>query len=188
MPKTVDHDQYRAELAAGCVALFAERGYGAVTMREAAAHLGVSTGTLYHYFDAKEALFEATVEAAIEDELADAAATILELQGRASDPAELLVALVQRRWPILIRRLGVLLEYTRGGARSLGAAGERAHDRYVLGIQGILGLADRGAADMVLAVLDGLVLRELLGGPRFDPEGALRMIRALVAAAVAPPP
>ena len=42
--------------------MFAERGYGAVSMRQLARELGVSTGTLYHYFPGKEALFRALVD------------------------------------------------------------------------------------------------------------------------------
>ncbi len=57
MPKIVDHDKRREELLHGCFDLWAERGYSAVTMREIAKELKVSTGTLYHYFDNKDHLF-----------------------------------------------------------------------------------------------------------------------------------
>ncbi|MCB9640464.1 MAG: TetR/AcrR family transcriptional regulator [Myxococcales bacterium] len=58
MPKIVDHDQRREELLTTSFALFAQRGYSAVTMRELARELEVSTGLLYYYFPNKEALFE----------------------------------------------------------------------------------------------------------------------------------
>ncbi len=57
MPKIVDHDQYRKELLLKCFDLFAEKGYASITMREIAKGLGVSTGTLYHYFPSKKDLF-----------------------------------------------------------------------------------------------------------------------------------
>lgn len=57
MPKIVDHDQYRKELLLKSFDLFAHRGYSSITMRDLAQGLGVSTGTLYHYFPSKEALF-----------------------------------------------------------------------------------------------------------------------------------
>ncbi len=60
MPKIVDHDQYRKTLLDRAFDLFAEKGY-AITMRQIAQGLGVSTGTLYHYFPSKEALFEQLV-------------------------------------------------------------------------------------------------------------------------------
>ncbi len=62
MPKIVDHDQYRKELLLKSFDLFAEKGYGSITMRQLAQGLGVSTGTLYHYFSSKEALFLQLVE------------------------------------------------------------------------------------------------------------------------------
>jgi len=57
MPKIVDHDQYRKELLTKCFDLFANKGYASVTMRQIAQEIGVSTGTLYHYFPSKQALF-----------------------------------------------------------------------------------------------------------------------------------
>jgi AcrR family transcriptional regulator len=62
MPKIVDHEQYRKELLGKCFDLFADKGYGAITMRQIANSLEVSTGTLYHYFPSKQALFEQLVE------------------------------------------------------------------------------------------------------------------------------
>ena len=58
MPKIVDHDLYRDELAMKCFDLFARKGYAAVTMREIASELKVSTGTLYHYFPNKMNILE----------------------------------------------------------------------------------------------------------------------------------
>ena len=62
MPKIVDSQQYRQELLSNCFDLFANRGYANVTTRQIAKELGVSTGTLYHYFPSKQALFEQLVE------------------------------------------------------------------------------------------------------------------------------
>ena len=62
MPKIVDAEQYRQELLDKCFDLFAEKGYANVTTRQIAKELGVSTGTLYHYFPNKQALFEQLVE------------------------------------------------------------------------------------------------------------------------------
>ncbi len=62
MPKVVDRELYRQRLLAGCFELFAERGYGTITMRQIAKGLGVSTGTLYHYFPSKESIFMQLVQ------------------------------------------------------------------------------------------------------------------------------
>ncbi|MBU1236594.1 MAG: TetR/AcrR family transcriptional regulator [Gammaproteobacteria bacterium] len=45
--------------------VFAERGFAATRLDEVAKRAGVSKGTIYLYFDSKEALFKAAVESAI---------------------------------------------------------------------------------------------------------------------------
>lgn len=57
MPKIVDHDAHRTDLALRAASYFSEHGYGGVSMRKVATHLGVSKSALYHYFPTKEALF-----------------------------------------------------------------------------------------------------------------------------------
>jgi len=58
VPKVIDHERYRDELLHKYLDIFARRGYLDVTMREIARELGVSTGTLYHYFPTKKDLLE----------------------------------------------------------------------------------------------------------------------------------
>ena len=61
MPKIVDHAAQRAALLNQSFFLFADKGYAALSMRNLAHELGVSTGTLYHYFASKEAMFDQMV-------------------------------------------------------------------------------------------------------------------------------
>jgi TetR/AcrR family transcriptional regulator, transcriptional repressor of aconitase len=57
MPKIVDHDAYREEIAEKAVAVFRRRGYSGIGMREIAKELGMSKSALYHYYPSKDALF-----------------------------------------------------------------------------------------------------------------------------------
>lgn len=57
MPKIVDHDAYRHELLENAFALFAETGYGNLSMKDLAAGLSISPGLLYHYFSGKQDMF-----------------------------------------------------------------------------------------------------------------------------------
>lgn len=50
-----------AELTAAALTLFVEHGYAATRLEDVAAAAGVSKGTLYLYFENKEALFKAVV-------------------------------------------------------------------------------------------------------------------------------
>ena len=54
-----------AELTAAALDVFAEKGFAATRLDDIAARAGVSKGTVYLYFDNKEALFKAAVEAAM---------------------------------------------------------------------------------------------------------------------------
>jgi AcrR family transcriptional regulator len=56
VPKVVDHEQRREELAAAVWRLASRDGLEAVTMRAVAAEAGWSTGALHHYFADKEEL------------------------------------------------------------------------------------------------------------------------------------
>lgn len=57
MPKIVNHREYRRALLDKAVITFTKENYADVSMRDIAKDLGVSTGTLYHYFPSKEELF-----------------------------------------------------------------------------------------------------------------------------------
>ena len=56
MPKLVDHEQRREELAAAVWRLASRDGLDAVTIRGVSAEAGWSTGALHHYFSDKEEL------------------------------------------------------------------------------------------------------------------------------------
>ena len=62
MPKIIDRDAYRAELAGKAIAVFTEHGYNGLGMRGIAEAIGVSKSALYHYFPAKKDLFSACTE------------------------------------------------------------------------------------------------------------------------------
>jgi AcrR family transcriptional regulator len=53
------------ELMSAALAVFAERGFAATRLEEVAQRAGVSKGTVYLYFESKEALFKAAVESAV---------------------------------------------------------------------------------------------------------------------------
>lgn len=78
MPKIVDHEDYKKELATNAAGYFSKHGYAGVGMRGIAEHLGVSKSALYHYFPTKEALFLASTETImgrVGENVFDAAAT-----------------------------------------------------------------------------------------------------------------
>ena len=77
-PRRRRKDARPAELLAAALELFIEKGFAATRLADVAARAGVAKGTLYLYFDSKEALFRAVVAqgivplfAAAESELGD---------------------------------------------------------------------------------------------------------------------
>ncbi|SFM97205.1 transcriptional regulator, TetR family [Pseudonocardia ammonioxydans] len=56
MPRTVDHDARRSEIAEAVLALVARAGTEAVSLRSVAAQAGISMGRVQHYFASKDAL------------------------------------------------------------------------------------------------------------------------------------
>ena len=67
------------QMLAAARALFAERGYGVVTMDDVAAAVGVTKPLLYTYFGNKERLYLACMEPAAND-LRDAVAAAVEVE------------------------------------------------------------------------------------------------------------
>ncbi|MBO9624793.1 MAG: TetR/AcrR family transcriptional regulator [Microbacterium sp.] len=51
MPRVVDHDERRRQIAEALLVVAARDGHESVTSRAVAKELGVATGSLWHYFD-----------------------------------------------------------------------------------------------------------------------------------------
>ncbi|MCE1243781.1 TetR/AcrR family transcriptional regulator [Oryzomicrobium sp.] len=86
------------ELMAAALALFVEHGFAATRLDDVAARAGVSKGTLYLYFDSKEALFEAVIREGIVPALKEAGARVAAYQGSAS---ALLEELLKAWWALI---------------------------------------------------------------------------------------
>ena len=66
MPKIVDFDQRRLELADATARLIARGGLGAATMRDVATEAGLTTGSVTHYFADKRELLLFTLNASLQ--------------------------------------------------------------------------------------------------------------------------
>ncbi|WP_421724444.1 TetR/AcrR family transcriptional regulator [Bauldia sp.] len=62
MPKIVDREEMQDGILDAAMIVFTERGYHAATIADVAEAAGLGKGTLYLYFDNKEAMTEAMVE------------------------------------------------------------------------------------------------------------------------------
>jgi len=185
VPKIVDHDAYRAELIEGSADLFVQHGYAGVSMRRVAKAVGVSTGTLYHYFPSKEALFEATVKHVIGRNAA-AAVAAFEPQmaaGLRLGVRDILAFLVLQEEKQMAEFV-VLMDYWRlhpEGREALRPALKEAHYAYAGIITGLLGTPDPGVGEFALSILFNILEMRWLHGPDFPVERLLQLLEELVA-------
>jgi AcrR family transcriptional regulator len=87
-----------AEIVAAALEVFVERGFAATKLEEVARRAGVTKGTVYLYFDSKEALFKAVVRETIVPCIAQGEALA---EAHTGSARELLVKLVQGWWQLI---------------------------------------------------------------------------------------
>lgn len=189
------HAVRRDELLDAATLLLARKGYEQLTVQDVIAHCGIAKGTLYHYFDSKQALLlgvierlHDAVEAVLAPQLDDHSGTVVATLSRSFAAASawersntpLLVALL----PSLLKEENVaLLRHVRTGFDTrlrprLVALVERAR------AEGLSPVADpENTADLLLGVwaTSTLTIPRLLARPL--PSAALReRLRELVSA------
>ena len=170
MPKIVDHDQYRKELLSKCFDLFAQKGYGALTMREISESLNVSTGTLYHYFPSKQALFEQLVEEISHQDISSALAEIKGTQTLTEIMTAIGKYLVKNE-DYCINQTYILIDFYQHQDKETIANSpvfQSVKQRYQQAICDVLGIQDPVLAGFILAFIDGLILAKLWGNETID--------------------
>lgn len=171
MPKIVDHEQYRKELLGKCFDLFAEKGYGAITMRQIAQGLRVSTGTLYHYFPSKQALFEQLVEEISEQDVITA---LVEFGGKnnLSELMEILGNYLVKNEEYLIKWTYIWVDFCQHQDSktmlSNSTVFKRANQRCQQVACDLLGVQDVVLASFVLSFVNGVILEKLWGNETID--------------------
>ena len=164
MPKLVDHDQYRQQLLIKCFDLFADKGYAAITMRQIAVGLGVSTGTLYHYFSSKEVLFEQFIEAMSQRDFAQIA-TALEAAKTPAERLEIGYAYIADHRDYFFKQTLIYADFyqyqvSMGGASDFTRQVNQQVEKIIIDM---LEINDPSIARFVLAHIDGLILGTLYG-------------------------
>jgi len=78
-------DARPAEILDAALAVFAEKGYAAARMDEIASRAGVTKGTIYLYFESKDAMFRALVQESIGAQIAEFTEAAARFEGSAAD-------------------------------------------------------------------------------------------------------
>ena len=161
MPKIVDVGQYRQELLSKCFDLFAEKGYANVTTRQIAKELGVSTGTLYHYFPNKQVLFEQLAEqVSLQD------AEIISQVDKNQTIAERIAALGQLlidNQDYVIKQAAIWIDFRQNSTKEVSdnLVFQQIDRRYELAIAQLLDLDNPQLARFIWTLIDGISLNQI---------------------------
>ena len=144
-PRRRRKDARPSELTAAALDLFVEKGFAATRLDDVAARAGVSKGTLYLYFDSKEALFKAVIEEGIVPALAAAEQQLAGFQGPSAD---LLQALLNGWWQqIGNTHLGGVVKLIISESRNFPDVAQYYHDHVIVRGRSLLRAAlNRGIA------------------------------------------
>lgn len=179
MPKIVDRKEMRADLMRGCFGLFARKGFSAVTMRDLAAELEVSTGTLYHYFTSKTDLFHQMLRHLVESDVREA----LDRVKDATQPlarAQVLLEYIAEKEEHFKNLLFLLFDLKRQPPGESRDALREMLQAYRQGITKNMGFSDDLLGNMVMSVVVGTLVQRVI-----DPDGTpLDEVRDYIAAAL----
>jgi len=176
-------EERQAEILAAATELFAAKGFHETKVSQIAARAGVSQGTVYWYFDSKEALFEAAFRSQfgtfvqplyeiVADQERSTAAKLMDI-------AEATIDLFAENTKLVFVMLQIMA--TQEVARIITSDFRGYYDQFKIVLTPLfedLGDPDPAATtSMYIAVLDGLMLQCLLGPNWFDRDCVLTQIR-----------
>lgn len=191
MPKLVDHEQRRTEIAEALWRIAARDGLEATTVRHVAAEAGVSVGRVQHYFSTKDEMLLFALQR-IGDDLAARLAREIDALPEPRDPYDVISIMLRERLPLDQRRrvqvqalvawlgrsiadpelAGYMTDGTRRSREYLGDQLRRGQrdGRVAARLDPVL------AADGLLAITDGLASHLLQG--LHTPDGAICVLTA----------
>ncbi len=163
MPKIVDREEFRRKLLHKSFELFAQKGYASITMRQIAEDLGVSTGTLYHYFSSKEALFLQLVEEQTQQDILNFLAVASNIETLA-ERIEAIIDFVSKHQDYFFSQTVVCIDFYQQHGR-----GNTVHNEILrkswedtrVAIADYLQIQDLEVADFVLTFIYGLITERL---------------------------
>jgi AcrR family transcriptional regulator len=151
------------ELLTAALDLFVEKGFAATRLDEVAARAGVSKGTLYLYFDSKEALFKAVIAEGLLPILAEGEAILAE----GGDPVVTLKTILFGWWErIGSTPLGGLPKLVMAEARNFPEVAEYYHAQVILRGQALMReVLERGVQAGVFRPVDCEMVVTLVMAP-----------------------
>jgi AcrR family transcriptional regulator len=192
MPKVVDHEERRAELARAVWRVALREGLEEATLREIAAEAGWSTGVLSHYFGDKDDLIRFAFRLVVER-----ASARFEAAAEAEEPVERIRGALAETLPLDDERRAEARVWLAFLGRSLTHPG-LAEDRgafYAIWRKALAGLLEDGRsrgtlrsgldpdreATALIALVDGLALQGVSDPEGLPPERQVELLDAALA-------
>ena len=184
MPKIVDRDRYRKKLLKDCFNLFARRGYGSLTMRQVATEIGVSTGTLYHYFSSKEELFTQLIEEITEQDILLATNEIND-EGLETIEQRVLALgqFIVKNEELFYKQNLLLINFFQQAElkqESIVEAIKLSGDRYQQEIMKFLKIENRAIANHVSCLIDGLIYQRAFTCETVDIKEQMKLLASIL--------
>lgn len=170
MPKVVDHDAYRLHLLEEVTPLFLRFGFEGLTTRQLAAHLGVSTGKLYHYFASKEVLFEAACRYWMERDMSFVRTSLEKLPGPA-ERIRCIPQLLQEHRSKFDTQNQLLLQFSQmqeQKGQNIQAFWENLYGSWGQLTRDLLELRSEFATQLMCQSIDAIFLQWMQGHPEVD--------------------
>lgn len=111
MPKIVDHEQRRQELALQAAHIFLEYGYKNLGMRQLCERLGMSKSAVYHYYQSKDELFKAATDAIINFDGDALLSSPLAVNASPEQQVENFIALFKQISPRFFKEIQLITDY-----------------------------------------------------------------------------
>lgn len=181
-----DSTDRRAEILAAAEEVFNETGYAETTVDAVAERAGISKGSIYNYFESKEALFKQVFDHVVAGEWAD----VDEMLREPATACRRMEQIIEYWYGRLgyFRQIGrLVLEFwaIAAGERREGEIAQSLEDLYTRTHRTVTSIIAQGVDDgefdprfdpdltamLILAMLDGIEIQSILhNGLRIDPE------------------
>jgi AcrR family transcriptional regulator len=160
-------DARPGELMTAALQVFGERGFAATKLEEVAKRAGVSKGTVYLYFDSKEALFKAAVESAIAPALEAGESLAAD---RSRPPAEALREFIFWWWEkVGASDIGALPKLLVAEIGNFPELGKWFHDNLILrGKRAAAGIIERGVASGQFRPVEPMAVARIIFAQMFS--------------------
>lgn len=163
--------------------MFAEKGCSSLSMREISAALGVSTGTLYHYFESKEDLFEKLMDYMTEENLLSVTAAIPN-HGTLQERLEAYFNFNEATEGEWMKMFLVLVDYYRNkkvsGTDADHSLFNEGQERYIAWVGKYLGIEDLELVRFIFIFTEGFITQRHVDGFKADWKKHFTMLKEMI--------